>query len=255
MRVVILEDEKSAAEYLKQLLGEVDPSVEVDTIIDTVSGAVAYFKKERDIELAFFDIHLADGNSFDIFKEVDINTPLIFTTAYDEYALKAFKVNSIDYLLKPIDEDELREAIEKFKSSNRSLRMPKAFESVLEILGKVSKKYKSTFLVQQRDKLIPIDVADIAYITIDASIVKAVTFEGKSYIIDEKLEEIEAGLNPDQFFRANRQFIIQRRAIANLTIYFNGKLILNIDPKPEERIIISKAKAPQLKDWINSTFS
>lgn len=251
MRVVILEDEKSAAENLKHLLNDVDPSIEVDTIIDTVSSAVEYFKKDKDIDLAFFDIHLADGNSFDIFKEVELNIPLIFTTAYDEYALKAFKVNSIDYLLKPIDEDELREAIEKYKTSNRSLRMPKEFENVLEILGKVPKKYKSTFLVQQRDKLIPIDIADIAFFTIDASIVKAVTLEGKSYIIDEKLEEIEENLNPNQFFRANRQFIIQRKAIVNLTIYFNGKLILNVQPDSAERIIISKAKAPQLKNWIN----
>lgn len=255
MKVVILEDERSAAENLKHLLGEVDASIQVDAIIDSVSGAVEYFKEVKDIELAFFDIHLADGNSFDIFKQVDINAPLIFTTAYDEYALKAFKVNSIDYLLKPIDEDELKEAIEKFKSTKRSLKMPQELESIFEMLGKVSKKYKSTFLVRQRDKLIPVDAADIAYITIDASIVKAVTFEGQSYIIDEKMEEIESDLNPNQFFRANRQFIIQRRSIANLTIYFNGKLILNIEPKPAERIIVSKAKAPQLKNWINSIFS
>lgn len=251
MRVVILEDEKSASENLVHLLGEIEPSIEVDKVIDTVSGAIAYFKEERDIELAFFDIHLADGNSFDIFKEVSIQTPIIFTTAYDEYALKAFKVNSIDYLLKPIDEDELRAAIEKFKSSNRNIRMPKDFASVLEMLGKASKKYKSTFLLQQKDKLIPVDVADIAYIAIDASIVKAVTFEGKSYIIDEKLEDIEENLNPDHFFRANRQFIVQKRAIVNLTIYFNGKLILNVQPNPAERIIISKAKAPLLKNWMN----
>jgi two-component system LytT family response regulator len=251
MRVVILEDEKSAAENLKHLLGEVDPSVEVDTVIDTVSGAVEYFKKENDIELAFFDIHLADGISFDIFKEVEVRVPVIFTTAYDEYALRAFKINSIDYLLKPIDEDELGEAIEKFKSSNRSIRIPNEFERILEMLGKESKRYKSTFLVRQRDKLIPIDVADIAYITIDAGIVRAFTFDGKSYIIDEKLEDIEADLDPNQFFRANRQFIVQRKAIDNLTIYFNGKLILNIQPEPEDRIIISKAKAPQLKDWMN----
>lgn len=254
MRVVIIEDEKAAAENLKQLLVEIDPSVEVDAVIDTVSGAIEYFKKVRDIdiELAFFDIQLADGNSFDIFKEIEINTPIIFITAYDEYALKAFKVNSIDYILKPIDEDELRAAIEKFKSSNRNHLMPKEFESVLEMLGKASKKYKSTFLVQQRDKLIPINVSDIAYITIDSSIVKAVTFEGKIYVINEKLEDIEASLNPEHFFRANRQFIVQRRAIVNLTIYFNGKLILNVKPSSSERIIISKAKAPALKNWMNS---
>lgn len=250
MKVVILEDEKSASENLKYLLGEIDSSIKVDMVIDTVSEAIDYFNTNPKIELAFFDIHLADGNSFDIFKEVKINTPIIFTTAYDEYALKAFKVNSIDYLLKPIDEYELRGAIQRFKTINR--KMPQDFESVFEMLRKVPKKYKSTFLVQQRDRLIPIDVIDIAYITINTGIVRAFTFEDKSYVINEKLEDIEVSLNPNQFFRANRQFIIHRKSIHSLTLYFNGKLILNTIPNPTEKIVVSKAKATQLKKWINS---
>ena len=251
MRVVILEDEKSAAENLKYLLNEVDPSIQVDEIIDTVSDAVSYFSKENDIELAFFDIHLADGNSFEIFNKVQVNVPLIFTTAYDEYALKAFKLNSIDYLLKPIYEEELKEAIDKFKSTKQDYQITEELKEVLNKISADSKRHKSSFLVQQRDTLIPLEVSEIAYFTIDAGIVKAVSFDGKNYIIDEKLEEIEASLNPDLFFRANRQFIIQKRAIVNLTIYFNGKLILNIEPKPSDRIIISKAKPPQLKNWMN----
>lgn len=252
MKVAILEDEKSAAENLIYHLGQIDPSIEVDMVIDTVSGGIDYFKEARDIELAFFDIHLADSISFDIFKEVEIKTPVIFTTAYDEYALKAFKVNSIDYLLKPIDEDELRESIERFKSLNRNVRMPQEFESILELLRTGSKKYKSTFLLQQRDKLIPIDVADIAYITINASIVRAITFDNKSYVIHEKLDDIEASLNPEHFFRANRQFIIQRKSIQSLTLYFNGKLIVNTEPNATEKIVVSKAKATQIKNWMNS---
>lgn len=251
MRVVILEDEKSAAENLKHLLSEVDPSIQVDRILDTVSGAVDYFSKNRDIELAFFDIHLADGNSFEIFSHVKVNVPLIFTTAYDEYALRAFKVNSIDYLLKPIDEDELKEAVEKFKASSQHHRITEEFKQLIGKLHLKSKKYKTTFLVHQRDKLIPIGVEDIAYITIEAGIVKAVTFDSQSYILDGKLEDIQANLDPEHFFRANRQFIIQRRAIVSMTFYFNGKLILNIEPKPAERIIVSKIKAPLLKSWIN----
>lgn len=253
MRVVIIEDEKSAAENLKHLLKAIDSSIYVSQVIDTVSGAIDYFKRERNngVELAFLDIHLADGNSFDIFKEVDVNVPIIFTTAYDEYALKAFKINSIDYLLKPIDEDELEKAIKKFKSSNRSIQIPQEFERLLELLTTVPKKYKSTFLVQQRDKLIPIDVSDIAYITIDTGIVKAITLDNKCYVINEKLEDIEDSLNPDQFFRANRQFIVQRKAIQNLTLYFNGKLILTTKPNASEKVVISKAKATQIKKWIN----
>ena len=251
MRVVIIEDEKAAGENLKFLLSEIDASIQVDKIIDTVSAAVDYFSKENDIELAFFDIHLADGISFEIFDKVQINAPIIFTTAYDEYALKAFKVNSIDYLLKPIDEDELKEAIDKFKSASHSAPIKEQFSQMLQILNAEKKTYKTTYLVQQRDTLIPLHVDNIAYFTIDAGIVKGISFNNKSYTIDEKLENIEAILNPDQFFRANRQFIVQRKAIKNLQLYFNGKLILNVEPKPTEQIVVSKVKAPQLKKWMN----
>ena len=251
MKVAILEDEKSAAENLIYHLGQIDPSIKVDIVIDTVSDAIDYFNESKDIDLAFFDIHLADSISFDIFKEVEIKTPVIFITAYDEYAIKAFKVNSIDYLLKPVDEDELRESIERFKSLKRDIRMPQDFESVLDLLRRDSNQYKSTFLVHQKDKLIPIDVEEIAYITIDYGVVKAISFEKKSYILDEKLETLQAVLNPHQFFRANRQFIVQRKAIKNMSIYFNGKLILNVEPLPPEKIVVSKVKAPQLKTWLN----
>ncbi|MEM6863861.1 MAG: LytTR family DNA-binding domain-containing protein [Bacteroidota bacterium] len=251
MKVVIIEDEKAAAENLKFLLRTVDSTIEVDRIIDTVSGAVDYFSQQNDIELAFFDIHLADGISFKIFDKVQIETPIIFTTAYDEYALKAFKVNSIDYLLKPIDEDELKEAMDKYRFTNKKVPMDSQLQQVLQILTTDRKMYKSTYLVQQRDTLIPLSVDDVAYFTIDAGIVKAISFDRKGYIMDENLENIEMELNPNQFFRVNRQFIIQRRAIENLQLYYNGKLILNVSPKTSDQIIVSKAKAPQLKKWIN----
>ncbi|MEM9867693.1 MAG: LytTR family DNA-binding domain-containing protein [Bacteroidota bacterium] len=251
MKVVIIEDEKAAAENLKFLLRTVDSTIEVDRIIDTVSGAVDYFSRQNDIELAFFDIHLADGISFKIFDKVQIETPIIFTTAYDEYALKAFKVNSIDYLLKPIDEDELKEAMDKYRFTKKKVPMDSQLQQVLQILTTDRKMYKSTYLVQQRDTLIPLSVDDVAYFTIDAGIVKAISFDSKGYIMDENLENIEIELNPNQFFRVNRQFIIQRRAIENLQLYYNGKLILNVSPKTSDQIIVSKAKAPQLKKWIN----
>lgn len=251
MKVVIIEDEQAAAENLKLMLSEIDASIQVESVIDTVSGAINYFSKERDVELAFFDIHLADGISFEIFKHQPINVPIIFTTAYDEYAIKAFKVNSIDYLLKPIDEEELAEAIKKFKSSKREFKKDDQLQQVIQILQSEKKTYKTTYLVQKRETLTPVNVADIAYFTIDVGIVKAVSFSKELFIIDKKLEDIEAELNPVQFFRANRQFIIHRKAIKNLELYFNGKLILNIEPKPTEKIIVSKAKAPVLKDWID----
>lgn len=251
MRIAIVEDEKAAADNLKYLLFEIDSNLVIDKVLDTVASAVEYFSEKPDIELAFFDIHLADGNSFDVFNQVEINIPIIFTTAYDEYAIKAFKVNSIHYLLKPIDEDELSEAINKFKSNRQTLPISEEFKQVLSSLRNEGKSYKTTFLIQKQDRLIPIDVQDIAYFTIELGQVWAFTFNKKSYAVDGKLEDIEVVLDPRLFFRANRQYIVQRKAIESLTVYINGKLILDLQPKPEERVVISKSKAPQLKNWMS----
>lgn len=251
MNVLIIEDEQAAAENLKYLLKEIDPSITVETVIDTVVDAVDFFNKEHSIALAFFDIHLADGISFEIFEKVQVNVPIIFTTAFDEYAIKAFKVNSVDYLLKPIDEEELKDAIDKYKSTRQASPINEQFKQMLQLIKSEKKSYKNTYLVQQRDTLIPLNVNDVAYFTIDDSIVKAVVKDNKSFIIDKKLEDIETELNPALFFRANRQFIVNRNVIENLQLYFNGKLILNVNPKSQEQIVVSKAKAPQLKNWMH----
>ncbi|MEL7271606.1 MAG: LytTR family DNA-binding domain-containing protein [Bacteroidota bacterium] len=251
MKVLIIEDEKAAAENLKFLLTQLDPSIVVVKVIGTVSGAVEFFQKENTIELAFFDIHLADGISFEIFKKVQINVPIVFTTAYDEYALKAFKVNSVDYLLKPIDEDELREALVKYNKTQQTVPANQQFQEMLQIIKTEKRRYKSTYLVHQRDTLVPLGVDEIAYFTIDMGTVKAISFDKNEYIIDKKLEDIEVEIDPDQFFRANRQFIVQRKAVDNLQLYFNGKLILNLNPKPSEQVMVSKIKAPRLKQWIS----
>lgn len=252
MNVLIIEDELTAAENLKYLLKNIEPSITFETVIDTVEGAIDFFNSSHAIELAFFDIHLADGISFDILKKTKVNVPIIFTTAYDEYAIKAFKVNSIDYLLKPIDEDELKESINKFKSIKHTFPLQDQMYHMLQLITSNNKTYKNTYLVQQRDTLIPLNVNDIAYFTIDAGVLKAITTDNKSFIIDKKLEDIAAELNPEVFFRANRQFIVHRNAVENLQIYFQGKLILNVKPKSRVQIIISKAKAPQLKKWIDN---
>lgn len=251
MKILIIEDEKAAAENLKYLLSEIDDSIQIVAIIESVKDSIQFFKKEPSVELIFMDIHLADGISFEIFKKVKVNIPIIFTTAYDEYALQAFKVRSIDYLLKPIDEGELREAIGKFKQTKEIYRPKDELQELLKFLKTEKKSHKTTYLVQQRDTLIPLPVQEIAYFIVDTGLVKVVTFNNKSYLLDRKLEDIESEIDPDQFFRVNRQYIVQRKAIQNLQLYFNGKLILNIDPKPEEKIVVSKAKAPKLKLWIN----
>ena len=252
MNVLIIEDEPAAAENLKYILKEIEPSITFEIVIDTVVDAIDFFNSPHNIELAFFDIHLADGISFEIFEKAQVNSPIIFTTAYDEYAIKAFKVNSIDYLLKPIDEDELKDAINKYKTSKQTTPLPEQFKQLLQLISAEKKSYKNTYLVQHRDTIMPLKVNDVAYFYIEASLVKAITNDNKSYIIDKKLEDIVNELNPEVFFRVNRQYIVHKNAIENLQFYFNGKLILNLIPKAKEQVIVSKAKAPQFKSWMQN---
>jgi len=253
MKIVIVEDELAASENLTYLLKNLNPSIEILTVLDSVRSSVAYFSTPTEAELVFMDIHLADGLSFEIFDQVKINTPVIFTTAYDQYALKAFKVNSIDYLLKPIDEDELQKALTQFEVQSQLESSPNVqMEGLLHLIKANSKTYKATYLVSLRDQLIPIKTSSIAYLFIDTGIVKAITKDNKSYTIDKKLEDIENELDPANFYRVNRQFIVQKDAIDNIKYYFNGKLILNVLPIFKEQVVVSKAKSTAFKKWINS---
>lgn len=253
MKVVIVEDEIAASENLTYLLQTIDPGIEVLKVLDSVASSVSYFSEFTEAELVFMDIHLADGVSFEIFDRVKVTSPIIFTTAYDQYAIKAFKVNSVDYLLKPLNEEELSEAIIKFRNSSPQAQpINNQIQGMLELLQTKSKTYKTTYLVQKRDELIPVKTEDIAYFYIDTGIVKAVTSNNQTYTISKKLEDIELELNPTDFHRVNRQFILNRAAVANMKFYFNGKLIININPPSPERIVVSKAKASDVKNWMNS---
>lgn len=257
MKIVIVEDELAASDNLTYLLNRIDPTIEVVAIFDTVKAAVDYFSKVHEAELVLMDIHLADGISFEIFERVKIDIPVVFTTAYDQYALKAFKVNSIDYLLKPIDEEELTDALNQFAVQVTEKENGLKNDQLKGLLGLIKgdadkKSYKNTFLVSQRDQLVPLKTTDIAYFFIDLGSVKAVSTDKQTYSLEGKLEDIEESLDPIKFYRANRQYIVNREAIINLKYYFNGKLIVSVDPVSTERIIVSKAKASDFKDWMNS---
>lgn len=252
MKIVIVEDEITASENLEFAIKSIDPSVEILKVITTVKEAVAYFKTDPEVDLVFLDIHLADGLSFQIFDQVSLQTPIIFTTAYDQYALKAFKVNSVDYLLKPIDEDELQAAMNKFKSlSDSKSEQAVDYFQLMSLVQQQGKTYKSTFLVQKRDEFLPIATNDIAYFSIDTGLVKATTDQNKSYVVNHKLEDLEQMLDPSHFLRVNRQFIVRKDAVVNLKQYFHGKLIMNVNPTPDSRIEVSKAKAAEVKVWLS----
>lgn len=250
-KIIIVEDEIAASENLTYLLNEIDATIEVVTVLDSVKAAINYFSNPIDADLVLMDIHLADGISFEIFDQVKIDIPVIFTTAYDQYAVKAFKVNSLDYLLKPIDEEELSEALTKYRNQKKS-DVSVQMEGLLSLLQTRNRAFKTTYLLHHRDEMVPVKVEDIAYFYIETGIVKAVTLTNKSYSIDLKLEDIENEIDPAIFLRVNRQFIVNKNAISNIKFYFNGKLIVNTNPPHSERIVVSKAKATSVKKWVNS---
>ena len=247
MKALIIEDEVLAAKALQKLLGEVSPETEVLSILETIEESLEWFENNEMPDLLFMDIHLADGSAFSIFEKVEITCPVIFTTAYDEYALKAFEVNSIDYLLKPINKKDLKRAMGKYKTLVSGRAQMQKFMTQMEPR---QKKYRNCFLMPERDKLVPLPVERIAYVYIDTKTVRIVTFEHKNYYMSMTLDELMDMLDPTLFFRANRQFIVARSAIKDISVWFGNKLSVNLSIEVPEKIIISKAKVSEFKAWI-----
>lgn len=248
MKAVIIEDESVAAQALQSLILEINPDIEIVATLQTIEESVEWFSESPMPELVFMDIHLADGSSFAIFDKVDITCPIIFTTAYDEYALKAFEVNSIDYLLKPINKADLERALNKLEHLSGGPDKS-SLDGLLEQMGGLKKKYKTCFLIPERDKLIPLAVSNIAYVFIDTKTVKAITMDNHTYYLNQTLDEIMAQLDPELFFRANRQFIISRNAVKDLSVWFGNKLAVNLVVPAPEKIIVSKARVGEFKTW------
>ncbi|MCF8235940.1 MAG: LytTR family DNA-binding domain-containing protein [Bacteroidales bacterium] len=253
MKVVIIEDEYAAAKNLTAILQDINPGIEIQAILESVEEAVGWFSVDKTPDLAFFDIQLADDSAFNIFNKVKINCPIIFTTAYNQYAVKAFKVNSIDYILKPVNREAVRFALNKFlnlKNSISSMNEKKIINMLSDLKSESKKSFKKTFLVHYKDRMIPVDVNVFAYFFIDYGIVYGMTYEKKKYVIDQKLELLQEQLDPESFFRANRQYIVSRKAIKDVGKYFSGKFSLNVRPESPDKIIISKARAPEIKKWL-----
>lgn len=249
-RVVIVEDETAAAVNLRSMLKTIVPDVEVLTVLESVEEAVEYFSAEVEADVVFMDIHLADGDSFRIFKSVDIAIPIIFTTAYDEYALEAFKVNSIDYLLKPFKEEDLQRAIDKLQRLTSSER-DEGRERVTKMVADAHNDSLQTLLVRYKDKIIPVAMEDVAFFYTYAERVTLTTLDGKTYPVDKTLETLIQQLDSVKFYRANRQFIISRRAVKDIAVWFGSRLALNLTIETPERIIISKARVPEFKRWLS----
>ena len=248
MRVVIIEDETAAALNLAAILRKVCPDVEIVETIDTVVDSVEFFGSATQLDLVFMDIHLADGASFRIFDNVKVETPIIFTTDYDQYAIEAFKVNSIDYLLKPINEEGVKRAINKWQHLTSTERSE--YTSRISQVAEKQRVEQQSFLVHFRDKIIPLQRKDIAFFHTFEERVTAYCHSGEKYLIELTLEALQAKLPSEDFFRANRQFIISRKAVKEMSVWFGSRLLVNLATETPEQIVIPKAKVRDFKNWI-----
>ena len=251
MRTLIIEDEKAALRNLKAAMQEVDTDFDIVGETDSVTDTLEWFASHSMPELVFMDIHLADGSAFGIFEQVDITCPIIFTTAYDEYALQAFRVNSIAYLLKPISSADLQIAIDKLKllGGAKAEGTKTDFQAVMHAL-KREEGYKTHFLVPVKgDRFVPVSVDQISYFYISDGVVKAGLQSSETFIFRQTLDELAELLNPRQFFRANRQYIIAHKAVVGVSLWFGGRMVLQLTPPTDEKVIISKARVPAFREW------
>lgn len=249
MKALIIEDETAAAINLEALLRKVEPSLQIEAVLESVGESVEWLSSHPMPDLIFMDIHLADGESFRIFDRVEIDCPIIFTTAYDQYALEAFKVNSIDYLLKPITQNDLQRALDKLRRLSVTERRSIS-ERVTSLAAEASKASQNVFLIQVRDRIRPLKFDEAAYFYTSDERVTVHTFSGEVLAMDKTLETLSATLPENDFFRANRQFIVSRGAIRDISVWFGSRLALNLILDTPERIIISKARVPRFKQWL-----
>lgn len=253
MKVLIIEDEQFTALNLEKMISELVPDAEVTAILQSVKDAVEWFGNNPMPDVAFMDIHLSDGSSFSIFDKIDVTCPIIFTTAYDEYALKAFEVNSVDYLLKPVGKAALQRAMDKIKRLSAASQTQDNMELIKKVADTILRGgsvYKSSLLISVKDKFIPLKVKDIAYIYFEDRNSIAVKFGGEKCVLGGSLDDIIKQLDPAAFYRANRQFIISRNAVKDVTLWFGNRVMVNLSVAVPERIIVSRTNVQSFKKWL-----
>ena len=248
MKALLVEDETAAAVNLIALLHEVDPNVMVVATLESVTDTIRWLSDHAQPDLIFMDIHLADGDAFKIFERIDVVSPVVFTTAYDKYALEAFKVNSIDYLLKPIKRNDLIRALDKFRRLSGSEK-----NVYVEQTRKLFSGGVQHFLIPYRDKLVPVNPSEIAFFYTTDEHVSLTTLDQRTLPMDRSLDTLMEQLPARDFYRANRQYIVSRQAVADLSVWFGHRLSLNLSVPTPERIIISKARVPDFKRWFTGS--
>lgn len=253
LKVLIFEDEGLSAEHLVKLIGQYDPSIELLGIIESVKQGIEWFSNHQHPDVLLMDIQLSDGSCFDLFKQIRLEIPVIFTTAYNEYAIQAFKVNSVDYLLKPIDYQDLKLAFEKFRKQQK-IHVPNTEQLYEQLYSRLvqPKQYKKRLLIKIGEQLKQVVVDDIAFFQFEEGMCWAITLGKNRMPVDYSLDELEQMLDPKMFFRINRKFIVNPDSIEKIHTYFNNRLKLQLRPDPETEVLVSRERVSDFKNWLNS---
>ncbi len=251
MNYIIAEDEKPTAERLKKMVSNIAPELNHIATFDSVGSSVKWLKQNPHPDIAFFDIQLADGLSFEIFERIEIEFPVIFTTAFNDYAIKAFKVNSIDYLLKPINEDELSKAIGKFQKGIAQKPQALSSDAIAKALSMLTNTYKNRFVVRVGEHIRMVPVEDIALFFSSEKYTFIRTTAGRDYGIDQSLEQVAVAVNPKNFFRVSRKYVVALSSIADIISYSGSRLKLKLIVPTDEDIIVSREKVTEFKEWLD----
>jgi DNA-binding LytR/AlgR family response regulator len=250
MRVVIIEDETLASERLKKMILSYDRDIEIIAQLESVEESVEWFRENVHPDLIFLDIHLEDDLSFAIFEKVKISSPIIFTTAFDEYAIKAFKLKSIDYLLKPIVQEELNAALKKYREMTSAGQSGKDFHKLYDLIVKKDQGYRERFSVKVGQKIRMFSVSDVSYFRSEGGFTAACIKDNKNYYIDLSLDALSKEVDPARFFRINRQMLVALDSIKEVHILSSSRLKLDLEPKPEEDALVSIDKVTPFKKWL-----
>jgi two-component system response regulator LytT len=252
MNALIIEDEAGSARELRQLIGSADSAINVIAMLESVEESLLWFGSHEQPDVIFSDIQLADGLSFEIYEKIQISCPIIFCSAYDSYLMNAFETNAISYLLKPITKEKVGAALQKLKKLQNSFEKEIENISIKNLIKQFRQPYKSTILVNLREKYIPVLTRDIAYFYMEHTVVEVGTLQHQNYFVTTSLDELEKLVDPELFFRANRQFLINRSAIANAERFFSRKLVIKLNVPTSETIVVSKAKASEFLHWLQN---
>jgi two-component system, LytTR family, response regulator LytT len=250
MNIFIIEDEAKAAKELERILISIDSAIEIVGIVDTVDASIDYLRRHTDPDLIFSDIQLADGICFEIFNRVKVKSPIVFCTAFDEYLMDAFDTNAISYILKPINVKKVAASLNKFKEMKSVFQPEQNYSNLQRVANELKLAYKNTLLVTQGDKIVPIPVKNIAFLYLDKTIVKITTANHEHYFFASSLDEVERILDPSLFYRANRQFIINKKAVVNAEHYLSRRFTVKLAVATPETIVISKAKTTEFLQWM-----